>query len=110
MPSKQPCFHEHDESCARKETSDVGPGRVVAMVGVGLRTSAVGHEKGSRKVGATLLEEQAVRVVVELGEIRIPELIEKRAEFDDLLVRHLECGQHPAEVSAVVAIVEEADV
>ena len=55
-------------------------------------------------------EEELVRGVVVLGRVRIAELVEERAERRQVRVLDLEAGQHAAEVGAVVAVVEQADV
>ena len=55
-------------------------------------------------------QKSLVRRVVDFALIRIAERLEEGPERAFLVVRHLEPDQHAAEVGAVVAVVEQADV
>ena len=54
--------------------------------------------------------EKTVRRIVGLGRVGIAQLVEKRAERRKIGLVHLEAGEHAAEIGAVIAVVEQADV
>src|SRR5687768_3727152 len=56
------------------------------------------------------LQEESIRGVVVLGGVGIPELVQEGPESGQVLLFDFEAGEHPAEVGAVVAVVEQADV
>src|SRR5262249_21332673 len=55
-------------------------------------------------------EEEIVGGVVGLALIAVAEALEEGLEAGHVLRRHFEPGEHPAEVGAVIAVVEQADV
>src|SRR4051794_31305306 len=63
-----------------------------------------------RAIGQGLAEEELVRRVVVLRRIGISELVEKRPEASKIALFDFETGEDAPEVSAMIPIVEQADV